>query len=266
MPNSEVRHFGIREGKLEEGSVLVGKRLASKLGLSVGDSITIIGRGFGERMFIKKTAKVSGILAELIDLEVFTTLTTAQKIFELGNNITAYAIKTNGDIRQIKRDLRNSELPITSIFNLDQARKSFETLMQGIMGVNFMVMFVGFVILVLFSINTITLDILERDREVVNLRVNGATRGVIAKLIMLQVGILALFAMLLEFPAGKLATQWINEEVISGFMTIRTYISPRSYATTIAVLIAGLGVGVYQAIKNAIRVSLVIATRIRFQT
>ena len=266
LQNSSLRHFGIKEGKLEEGEVLIGKRIASELDLSIGDTITIIGRGFGESQFIKKTARISGILAELIDLEVFTTLTTAQNIFDLKDNVTGYAIKTNGDIKQIKKDLRDSQLPITSIFNLDQSRKSFETLMQGIVGVNFMVMFIGFIILVLFSINTITLDILERDREIINLRVNGATRSVIGKMIILQVSILALFAMILEFPVGRFATEWVNEQVISGFMTVKTYISPKSYAATIAVLIAGLGVGVYQAIRNAIRISLVLATRIRFQT
>jgi len=104
-----VRNIIKGEYKLSDNSVLVGKKLADKLFIKVGDKITVFAlRNDGipspENLPNIEKLLVTGIfesgMTEYDDTYAYTSLKTAQQLFAIDDNITGYNIKL-GDISRI---------------------------------------------------------------------------------------------------------------------------------------------------------------------
>ena len=104
-----VRNLVAGEYSLKDNSVLIGKKLADKLFVNVGDKITVFALKNDnipspENMPNIKKFTVTGIfesgMTEYDDSYAYTSLQSAQKLFALGDNITGYNIKL-GDISKI---------------------------------------------------------------------------------------------------------------------------------------------------------------------
>jgi len=104
-----VRNIVSGEYALSNNSVLIGKKLADKLFIKVGDKITIFALRNDEvpspnNLPNIEKFTVTGIfesgMTEYDDTYAYTSLESAQKLFALGDNITGYNIKL-GDISKI---------------------------------------------------------------------------------------------------------------------------------------------------------------------
>ncbi len=112
-PNDEkpflVRNIVSGEYKLLDNSVLIGKKLADKLFIKVGDKITVFALRNDDipspdnlpniEKFLVTGIFESG-MTEYDDTYAYTSLNTAQKLFAIGDNITGYNIKL-ADISKI---------------------------------------------------------------------------------------------------------------------------------------------------------------------
>jgi putative ABC transport system permease protein len=262
---SSIRTYSFQEGNLEAEEVILGSSIAKDLNVTVGDIITLTTQGYDQNAIVQQNFNVSGILTELFDKEVFMTLKTCQKFTGLGNNVTALAAQVEGDKNIVKNEVKKLNLPISMIQDIQQTKISFVKLIKGMVVIAGAVSAVGLFILVIFSLNIIILDVMERNREFVNLRVSGANWQTITKVIALQIFLIALIVLVLFIPLTQLSTMWLNKEVASDFMTITTYIAPLTYLIGLIVLIIGLSLGVTISIRHILRVCLADATRISFQ-
>ncbi len=264
--DTQLRHYNFIEGNLKQGEIAVGKTLAKKLKISLGDNISIVTKAY-DAPVANMSFRVSGMLAELMDNEVFIDLKTAQHFLGIDNNVTVFAVKVEHEyIAQVKQELENIGLPISLIKDLHQTRTSIETLMQSVITMNVILTAIGFLIVMLFSINVITLEVMDRDKEIINLRTNGASNWLIKQIIFTEVFFLALASAIISIPIGYYVTDWLMKKVMAEYMTMTTYIKPESFLINIGVILAGLGVGTIQAVRMALKTNLANATRIRFQT
>jgi len=97
------------EYRLSDNGVLIGKKLAEKLFVKVGDKITVFALRKDEipspenlpniEKFVVTGIFESG-MTEYDDTYAYTSLSSAQKLFDIGDNITGYNIKL-GDISKI---------------------------------------------------------------------------------------------------------------------------------------------------------------------
>lgn len=104
-----VKNIIYGEYRLTDEGVLIGKKLAEKLFVNVGDKITVFALRKDEipspenfpniEKFVVTGIFESG-MTEYDDTYAYTSLTTAQKLFDIGDNITGYNIKL-GDISKI---------------------------------------------------------------------------------------------------------------------------------------------------------------------
>jgi lipoprotein-releasing system permease protein len=104
-----VRNLVAGEYSLSNNSVLIGKKLADKLFIKVGDKITVFALRNDnipspDNMPSIEKFTVTGIfesgMTEYDDTYAYISLESAQKLFALGDNITGYNIKL-GDISKI---------------------------------------------------------------------------------------------------------------------------------------------------------------------
>ena len=264
--NTTLRQFHIQQGARIKGEILIGRTLANMLKVKIGDKLTIITKGY-QHPVVFSSLKISGILTELIDSEIFTDLETAQKIMGLQSNVTVAAVKINPNkIESVKKALQASALPISTIKDLYKTRESMKTLTQAVMSLNQVMTLIGFLIVTLFSINVITLEVMDREKEIINLRTNGANKWLIRKIIIIEVLFLAIAASLISIPVGYFVTDWLMKKVLGTMMTVTTYMPPDTFLITISVILLGLLVGTIQAVRYALKIDLASATRIRFKT
>ncbi len=104
-----VRNIVEGEYKLSDNSLLIGKKLADKLFINVGDKITVFALRNDDipspdnlpniEKFLVTGIFESG-MTEYDDTYAYTSLNSAQKLFAIGDNITGYNIKL-GDISKI---------------------------------------------------------------------------------------------------------------------------------------------------------------------
>jgi len=104
-----VKNIVEGEYQLDDDGVLIGKKLAEKLFIKVGDKITVFALRKDEipssnnfpniEKFIVTGIFESG-MTEYDDTYAYTSLASAQKLFDIGDNITGYNIKL-GEISKI---------------------------------------------------------------------------------------------------------------------------------------------------------------------
>ena len=266
--DSALRKYTFREGSLKKGEIVIGSKLAKDLNVGVGDTVSVITQSYGFFPFTIKNFTISGIVAELLDVEIFLDLATAQAFLSLGNRITGVAIQVKSDdqVTHLKKDLLDSNIPFITIEDALQVKNSVLALMQGLIGFISVVVIIGIVILLLFSLNVVVLDVMEREREFINLRTNGASTYKISSIISLQLFFILIFTFILEFPFTYYITDWLNHSVTEDIMVITTYISPTSYLLGFFSLIIGTGLGLIFAIRYALKIDLALMTRLRFRS
>ncbi len=104
----DVRSINVKENIVEgkfvlgSGSIVIGRKLANKLYVSIGDKVTIFALSRDEipspeHLPNIKRFTITGIfesgMAEYDDLNAYISLDEAQELFEIGDNITGYDIK-----------------------------------------------------------------------------------------------------------------------------------------------------------------------------
>ena len=110
------------------------------------------------------------------------------------------------------------------------------------------------------------MDILEREREFINLRVGGANILKISKIVVLQILMTVCLTIVFIFPLAQFTTDYMNKTVVSEFMAVTTFIEPMTYIIGIAILVIGLSFGIVVAIRQIFQIKLLFATRIRFRS
>jgi ABC-type lipoprotein release transport system permease subunit len=185
----------------------------------------------------------------------------------MGSNVSSVAIivEKEANREKITKELMSKGL-FTTIQDVKKTKESIEKVIQGLQELMYLIAFAGVITLFVFSLNVIVLDIIERENEFVNLRTGGATLWTIAKIIGLQILIITVAVLILQGPIGYYSTEWINQEVIAKVFYVTTYLKPITYVITSVSLIIGLGAGVLISIRHAMKISLLLITRIRFQT
>ena len=263
--DTKLRVFNFEAGKFEEGKVVLGRIIAKDLGLTIGDSVKLFSQAYNDSTYVEKSYEISGILSEFMDSLVFMTLPTAQLELGMGEKVNSIAIQSEGNIKEIKKDLINSSIPFSGILDTEQSKNSFVTLLEGMMGMVASIVIIGILILILFSLNIVVLDVMEREREFVNLRTSGAQTGTISKVIGLQIFLITLLVFVFDIILTPQVITYLIDATFASLATISTYIEPVSYLIGAISVVIGLGFGVVSSIRRTMRISLLVATRLRFR-
>ena len=264
--NTTIRNYHFSEGSLQPGKIILGKTLAKNLKVGIGDIVTLK-TAIGNNSFITtKDFEISGIISELFDQEAYLTLQTAQEYLGIDKNITTLAINTGGNLQNLKDTILHLNIGISYIQDMQQTKSSFRDLLEGMITIVNSINIIGLVILIIFSLNTLVMDILEREREFINLRVGGANVLKISKIIVLQIFFIICISLIFVFPLAQYTTDYLNTTVTSDFMTVVTYIEPITYILGLFILVIGLSFGTMVAIRQVFQIKLLFATRIRFTT
>ncbi len=200
----------IHSGSLAEfkdDRVLIGNRLASRLGLVVGDQITLISpkgnvTAFGTvpRMRAYRLAGTFEVgMHEYDSSFIFMPLKTAQVYFRLPGAVTNLEIFIDDPdhARQVGRKIMAATGGKGRIHDWQQANSSFFNAIQVERNVMFLILTLIIVVAAFNIISSMIMLVKDKGKDIAILRTMGATQGMIMRIFFLSgasVGIIGTFA------------------------------------------------------------------------
>lgn len=172
---------------------IIGKRLAEKLGLLVGDKLTLVApegnaTAFGT-MPRTRSFEVAAIFdAGMIQYDstyVFLSLASAQKFFQLGDGVTGVEVFTENP--EYLNPYKDEILPVIAgkncrIFDWQQANKEFFSTIKVERNVMFIILTLIILVASFNVISTLIMLVKDKGRDIAILRTMGATQGMIMRI------------------------------------------------------------------------------------
>ncbi|RJX26855.1 MAG: ABC transporter permease [Dethiobacter sp.] len=217
----------------------------------IGDTITVDALGKAVSL------KVVGILESTgskDDYSTFTTLETAQKLFNLEGRVVAVNIRVN-EISQIPQTIEALEaIPDVQAVTIAQVLGTIRNLVATGQNMLLVVMLVAMIIGGLGTMNTMLMTVFERTREIGLMKAIGASRLQVFKLFLLEGMFISLAGSLIGVAAGSAATL-MGDQILKNFVSVMPTqpIGQLSwYAAAVSILFP-VTVGIFSSIYPAFR-------------
>jgi len=260
-PSQELHVLPIAGGltmnqALADEKLVLPQVVAEKLGTDVGDSVRA-GTPFGETELI-----VGGISQEISGLNAYISLATARQTMAVPDAFSGLYLLAEPSLAI---PLRNVLYHIPGAASV-QLKEDMESDWRELMSLAYA--FIG--VLSLFSLvmafallfNAMTVNVLERQRELATMRAIGAGLGRISLLVLAE----SLILWLLTTPLGLFLGHWVTVQLMHQFsselMTFQVVIAPTSYAITASGILVTMILSSLPAIRHIGRLQLAEATKI----
>jgi len=214
----------------------------------------------GDKIFIPKIGKVLKVVGIFErtgtqdDGIVFLPLNTAQKIFELDNQLTGIGIKLKeiSELSDFEEDLYNE--PGIQVVSMAQVRGTIFNLISSAKVMTNSVAIIAIFVAVIGVINTILMSVFERTREIGVMKAIGASRLDIFKIIWVETTLICVLGGIMGSILAIFAAS-IVESVLRGVLPYApsgklVYITPVLLFSSFAgAVVMGLIAGVYPAFR-----------------
>lgn len=196
-------------------AAIIGKRLAEKLGLFLGDKITLVApegnaTAFGT-MPRTRTFEIAAIFdAGMIQYDssfVFLPLASAQKFFQLGDGVTGIEIFTEhpDSLEPYKEEI----LPLIAdknsrLFDWQQQNAPFFSTIKVERNVMFIILTLIILVASFNVISTLIMLVKDKGRDIAILRTMGATKGMIMRIFFIAGSSIGAFGALVGTTGGLL--------------------------------------------------------------
>ena len=223
---TNITRGGLADFKGQD-AVLIGQRMASKLGVRVGDTVTLISpkgavTAFGTMPRLKAYKVVGTFNIGMFEYDsgfVFMPLEAAQTYFQHKNAVTNLEVfGTNPDTApKPATEIMLANKGEVRVHDWQRANASFFNAIQVERNVMFLILTLIIVVAAFNIISSMIMLVKDKGRDIAILRTMGATRGMIMRVFFLAgasvgtFGTLAGFAMGLSFAANiETIRQWIQ--------------------------------------------------------
>ena len=227
----ELWRFRTREGHDEVGLTDVGaivtEKLATKLGLSVGDAIVFAEQDdLGNATATTYSVPVTGIIENYIGDYAFMTPETYARTFgEEPDNLTVYARATTdeGERSALSEALRATGAVDTVAFN-DEVIDSYKQMLRSVNMVVVVLVVAAAALAFIVLYNLTNINITERAREIATLKVLGFTPREVNAYIFREIVLLAMLGALVGLGLGV---------VLEGFVVVTAEVDQVMFGRTI---------------------------------
>ena len=225
------------------GGILIGSRLAFKLGVHPGDTVTLISpqgtpTAFGTMPRIK-AYRIAGTfnvgMYEFDSGVIFMPLPQAQIFFQLPNavsDISVFVTKPD-DVRTYDQAVAVALGGRMRIFDWQQSNLSFFNAVEIERNVMFLILTLIIVVAAFNVISSMIMLVKDKGRDIAILRTMGATRGMILRIFMLSGASIGIVGTLLGFVLGVEFAAHIEaiRQVIQGIIGTNLF-APEIYFLT----------------------------------
>ena len=178
-----------------DNAVVIGERMAQKLGLTVGDQLTLISPKGQATVFgsvprvrsytIAAIFKVG--MSEYDSSYVFIPLVAAQTFFAMDNRVSQISIGlANADLTAgVAAKIRPMIGPTASIYDWRQANSSFFTAVEVERNVMFLILTLIILVAAFNIISGLIMLVKDKGRDIAIMRTMGASRGAVLRIFLM---------------------------------------------------------------------------------
>jgi lipoprotein-releasing system permease protein len=211
----------------EDGEVvLIGSRMAQKLGLKVGDSLTLISpqgtttvMGTVPRMKSYRIAALFQIgMYEYDSTFVYMPLPAAQLFFRLPSQVNGIEVfaEDPDQVRDLRWRVIEALGPGYRTLDWQQANSSFFNAIQVERNVMFLILTLIILVAAFNIISSLIMLVKDKGRDIAVLRTMGATRGMVMRIFFLSGASIGLIGTLAGFGLGVVFC--LNIQTIQGWL------------------------------------------------
>lgn len=258
-PSSQLKRIYDKYGQerqVPEEGILMCKRVADKLGLAVGDTVTVettlgIGPSYNSHLTIV------GMYEPMTGTGSYVSLNTANRIVGEPETITAVLLKLDAaEMKSVEGRLQEMSM-VNSVTSPARERETFEQLMGTmIASIGIMILFAGLLgLAIIYNSSVMTFN--ERQRELASLRVLGYSRREVASLLRKETWIQAILGIALGLPAGKAAGAAYMASASTELYSLPAIIYPRTYIIAAGAAIVFIWMGQQLSIRKVNQLDMV---------
>jgi putative ABC transport system permease protein len=253
VDETEIAGGGSRErvfAQLEKGEVTIGKGYADETGLEVGDPITLSGPSGRER------TEVAGIVETVVyaGQTVGMSLGTIEDVYGVTADselaLKATSADKRDELEQAVTKIVRKDYPNLAVLSNDELKSEVEAQINEQFGIFYAIVGVAIFASLFGIINTLSMSVLERTREIGVLRALGSSRWQVRRQVANESLVIGLIGALLGVAVGAGMGYALLKGLSSGIPGVE-YRPP--IATMVAVTGAGLVLGLVAAIMPARR-------------
>ncbi|CAO3429848.1 lipoprotein-releasing ABC transporter permease subunit [Azospirillum doebereinerae] len=206
---------GVVRGKAEdfgEDRIAIGSRMAQRLGLSIGDQLTLIAPQGNVTAFGTVPRLRSYPIGAIFDVGmfeydnsfVFLPLEEAQAFFRTGDAVTSLEIFVQDpvQIRAARDAVQSVVAGVGRVVDWQQSNSSFFTALQVERNVMFLILSLIIMVAAFNIISSLIMLVKDKGRDIAILRTMGATRGMIMRIFFLSGASIGVTGTLLGLALG----------------------------------------------------------------
>ncbi|NOQ53729.1 MAG: FtsX-like permease family protein, partial [Thermoplasmata archaeon] len=200
-----TKNFDLREGKLDFSGAVLSSKLADDLGARPGDDIDIV---VGSTVV---TLEVTGVVQEAIALIVYTNRDVLAPLFTPEDCNGAY-IQLVDPATSSEQAVRVREVEVVAgVLEIREVKASFEEMLELAQGFFLMFFMISAVITLAVAGSAVIISAMERDVEFATLDTLGFSKWQVAKVITVEMTILAIVSSLIGIPMSFILAQLLAE-------------------------------------------------------
>ncbi|MBP2299534.1 lipoprotein-releasing ABC transporter permease subunit [Azospirillum picis] len=195
-----------------EDRVAIGVRMAQRLGLSVGDQVTLIAPQGNVTAFGTVPRMRSYPIAAIFDVGmfeydnsfIFVPLPEAQAFFRTGDAVTSLEVFVQDptQIDAARAAVRSAVAGVGRVVDWQQSNASFFTALQVERNVMFLILSLIIMVAAFNIISSLIMLVKDKGRDIAILRTMGATRGMIMRIFFLSGASIGVTGTLLGLALG----------------------------------------------------------------
>ncbi len=247
-------------------ALLMSEANRNKLGVETGDVVRLAYALNDEETHVEAVVRVGEIIRQPVGSYVYLPAATVRRVFERelelpSGSVTALMVRVQPDHRlKIKEKLY--DVPnVAAVEDATETRAQLVEMMEMSLGFIAMMVLLGGGLALAIIYNTVSINIVERTRELASMRAMGMARRTVALLITtenLMVGLLGLAG---GIPLGYLLNQLLVASWDNETMQLQAVLLPASYLTTIIAVVLTILLSQIPGIRQVNRLNLAQATK-----
>lgn len=216
-----VDAFRVRSGdEPGAGEAALDPTTASRAGLSPGDEMVVTGVGAPQALEFSGTAAIEGFESFGGVVSVYVTLETAQELLDLENQVLTIEIETRQSLETMIASVETI-LPegVEAVSAQSAAEEQLATFKDALGFLNtFLLVFAGVTVFVAAFLiqNTFRIIVAQRTHELATLRLVGASRSQVRRLVLVEAGVVGLVASGLGLGLGVVLARAIRRLLAFG--------------------------------------------------
>jgi len=258
--DSAMRRTAVKAGRALSGGpdeVLVSHDLARRLGLRVGDPVTL-----RIRNNVEFPSRVIGISGEIMPGQIFMPFRRAQEITGFEDDLTGVYLSTSGPVEGLAAALGGLEY-VAKVTRKGGVVEAFRKMVSGIMRLVYVSLGVSIFSSTLFIAMSVSLVISERRAEYATFRCLGYGRGKLAEMVLVHTMVEGGLASLVSIPVGLALGVYLNARMSQTWYHVFNIFRPGDFILVLAVALILMPIAAWPAVRTLNRLIIVeaLATR-----